>query len=109
MMDSNDLADLVPQLRAEKDTRLAEEEMRKVDGKDRGEDLRDGATLLRGDMKSTLEDLRSNRELDAADRATQRRLEARQLRAEVTDKLKLHAADRKNATTLWRAAFGRRG
>lgn len=113
-MDHNNLADLVPQLRADKDARRFDEEMRKADGDSRSEELHDGAaalhdvvTELRDNTKITLEDLRLNRKANAAERATQRRLTALQRKAEVTDELGRLAEDRTNGAKLWKAAFGR--
>ena len=115
-MHSDDLADLVPQLladkearRADNDARLADEVLRRAEGRDRDQGLRDGATALRDDIESTIDDLRLNRKLDAAERAEQRRLDAAQRRAQVAETLKSHAEDRRNATGLWQAAFGRKG
>ncbi|MGV1005980.1 MAG: hypothetical protein ACOYEV_14715 [Candidatus Nanopelagicales bacterium] len=114
MMDHNNLADLVPQLRADKDARRFDEEMRRADGKSRDEELHDGAAALhdgvaalRVDTKIILEDLRLNRKANAAARATERRLTALQRKAEVTDELGRHAEDRTNGAKLWKAAFGR--
>lgn len=115
-MHSNDLADLVPQLLADKearrvdnDARIADEVLRRAEARDRDQELRDGATALRDDIKSTMDDLRFNRKLDAVERAEQRRRDAAERRAHVAETLKGHAADRRNATELWRTAFGRKG